>query len=163
MRTYLAMKALNSFGEREVRSLIGLAVVDKQDEEIGSLASIWIDPSTHQVEFIGLKSVWLFRSTHLIPARNVEVDQEHALVRVHFTAEFLKGAPRFNPKAELSDVAKQEINAYYGHFVPLRRVSSIEEIRPEGTGLKKRVPSVDLSVRIRGRATNGATHVPVLL
>jgi sporulation protein YlmC with PRC-barrel domain len=125
------MKALDSFSEREARSLIGLTVVDEQGEKIGSLAGIWLDPSTHHVEFMGLKSSWLFRSTHLIPARDVEVDREHAVVRVHFAAEFLKGAPRFNPKAELSEVEKQEINAYYGHFVPLRRVSSIEEIRPE--------------------------------
>ena len=125
------MKPLDSFGERQARSLIGLTLVDKQGEKIGSLAGIWIDTSTRRVEFIGLKSIWPFGSTHLIPARNVEVDQEHALVRVHFTAEFLKGAPRFNPKGELSGVEKQEINAYYGHFVALRRVSSIEEIRPE--------------------------------
>lgn len=125
------MKALDSFSEREARSLIGLTVVDEEGEKIGSLGGIWIDPSTHRVEFMGLKSNWLFRSTHLIPPRDVEIDQEHVVVRVHFPAEFLKGAPRFNPKAELSDVEKQEINAYYGHFVPLRRVSSIEEVRPE--------------------------------
>jgi hypothetical protein len=79
----------------------------------------------------GLKSTWLFRSTHLIPARNVEVAQGHGRVRVQFSAEFLKGAPRYNPKTELSDIEKQGINAYYGHFVPLRRVSAIEQIRPE--------------------------------
>ena len=125
------MKALDSFDEREARSLIGLTAVDEQGERIGSLAGTWIDPSTHRVEFMGLKSSWLFRSTHLIPARNVEVDDDKATVRVQCSAEFLKGAPRYNPKSELSELEKQEINAYYGHFVPLRRVSSIEEIRPE--------------------------------
>jgi hypothetical protein len=118
------MKALESFGEREARGLIGLAVVDDQGERIGSFAGTWVDPSTHCVEFMGLRSSWLFRSTHLIPARNVQVEQGQAVVRVEFPAEFLKRAPRYNPKAELSDVEKQGINAYYGHFVPLRRVSA---------------------------------------
>jgi len=125
------MKALDSFAEREARGLVGLMVVDQQGGKIGSLCGIWIDPSTHHVEFMGLKSSWLFRSTHLIPARNVEVDQAQRVARVQFSAEFLKGAPRYNPKAELCDVEKQGINAYYGHSVPLRRISAIEEVRPE--------------------------------
>lgn len=131
MRTFLGMKALDSFAEHEARGLIGLTVVDEQGERIGSFAGTWIDPSSCQVEFMGLRSSWLFRSTHLIPARNVQVEQGQAVVRVEFRAEFLKRAPRYNPKAELSDVEKQKINAYYGHFVPLHRVSAIEEVRPE--------------------------------
>jgi sporulation protein YlmC with PRC-barrel domain len=125
------MKALDSFAEREARGLIGLTVVDEQGEKIGSLCGVWIDPSTHHVEFMGLKSNWLFRSTHLIPSRNVEVETGRGVARVPFSAEFLKGAPRYNPKAELSEMEKQGINAYYGHFVPLRRTSAIEDLRPE--------------------------------
>jgi hypothetical protein len=125
------MKALDSFAEREPRRLIGLTVVDQQGEKIGSLSGIWIDPATRQVEFMGLKSSWLFRSTHLVPSRSVEVEPGHPVVRVQFPAEFLKEAPRYNPKAELSDVEKQGINAYYGHLVPLRRTSPIDEVRPE--------------------------------
>jgi sporulation protein YlmC with PRC-barrel domain len=131
MRTSLEMKALDSFVEREARSLIGLTVVDAQGERIGSIAGTWIDPSTHLVEFMGLRSSWLFRSTHLIPARSVQVEQGQAVVRVEFRAEFLKGAPRYNPKAELSEVEKQEINAYYGVSIALRRISAIEDVRPD--------------------------------
>ena len=83
------MKALESFAEREARGLIGLTVVDEQGEKIGSLSDIWIDPRTHHIEFMGLKSSWLFRSTHLVPARNVEVERGHGLVRVQFPADFL--------------------------------------------------------------------------
>ena len=125
------MKALDSFAERDARRLIGLTVVDEQGEKIGCLCGIWVDPTTHHVEFMGLKSSWLFRSTHLIPSRNVEVETGHGVVRVQFPAEFLREAPRYNPKAELSDLEKQGINAYYGHFVPLRRTSAIEVVRPE--------------------------------
>jgi hypothetical protein len=131
MRTSLEMKALDSFDEREARGLIGLTVVDEQGERIGSFAGTWTDPSTHRVEFMGLRSSWLFRSTHLIPARSVQFEQGQAVIRVEFRAEFLKRAPRYNPKAELSDVEKQEISAYYGVSVPLRRVSAIEQVRPQ--------------------------------
>jgi len=34
-------------------------------------------------------------------------------------------------KAELAEVEKEEIDAYYGCFVPLRRASDIKEMRPE--------------------------------
>jgi sporulation protein YlmC with PRC-barrel domain len=125
------MKALDSFTEREARGLIGLTVVDEQGEKIGSLSGVWIDPSTHRVEYMGLKSNWLSRSTHLVPSRNVEAETGDGIVRVQFPAEFLKEAPRYNPKAELSEMEKQGINAYYGHFVPLRRTSAIEVVRPE--------------------------------
>jgi hypothetical protein len=125
------MKALDSFAEREARGLIGLPVLDEQGEKVGSIVGTWADPSTHHIEFMGLKSSWLFRSTHLIPARNVDVDQGYGVVRVHFPADFLKAAPQHNPKTELSEVEKQRINGYYGHFVPLRRVSAIEDLRPE--------------------------------
>jgi PRC-barrel domain len=125
------MKALDSFAERDARRLIGLTVVDEQGAKIGCLCGIWVDPTTHHVEFMGLKSSWLFRSTHLIPSRSVEVETERRVVRVQFPAEFLKEGPRYNPKTELSDLEKQGINAYYGHFVPLRRTSAIEELRPE--------------------------------
>lgn len=125
------MKALDSFAEGEARGLIGLTVVDEQGEKIGSLSGIWIDPSTHRVEYMGLKSNWLSRSTHLVPSRNVEVEAGDGIVRVQFPTEFLKEAPRYNPKAELSEMEKQRINAYYGHFVPLRRTSAIEVARPE--------------------------------
>jgi hypothetical protein len=125
------MKALDLFAESEARGLIGLRVVDEEGQKIGSLVGFWIDSSTRHVEFMGLRSSWLFRSTHLVPARDVEVDRSHGVVRVQFPAEFLKDAPRYNPKAELCDVEKQAINAYYGHSVPLRRVSAIEELRPE--------------------------------
>ena len=125
------MKVLDSFAEREARGLIGVTVVDQQGEKVGSLSGIWIDPSTHRVEYMGLRSSWLFRSTHLVPSRNVEVEAGDGIVRVQFPAEFLKEAPRYNPKAELSEMEKQGINAYYGHFIPLRRTSAIEEVRPE--------------------------------
>ena len=125
------MKVLDSFAECEARGLIGLTVVDQEGEKVGSLSGIWIDPSTHRVEYMGLKSSWLFRSTHLVPSRNVEVETRDGIVRVQFPAEFLKEAPGYNPKAELSEMEKQGINAYYGHFVPLRRTSAIEEVRPE--------------------------------
>jgi sporulation protein YlmC with PRC-barrel domain len=125
------MKVLDSFAEREARGLIGVTVVDQQGEKVGSLSGIWIDPSTHRVEYMGLRSSWLFRSTHLVPSRNVEVEAGDGIVRVQFPAEFLKEAPRYNPKAELSEMEKQGINAYYDHFLPLRRTSAIEEVRPE--------------------------------
>ena len=40
-------------------------------------------------------------------------------------------APHSDPKVELAEIEKEEIDAYYGCFVPLRRTSDIRGIRPE--------------------------------
>jgi hypothetical protein len=52
-----------------------------------------------------------------------------------------------NPKAELAEIEKEEIDAYYGYFVPLHRTSDIKEVRPEDAlnrpGLSMSTATVD--------------------
>jgi hypothetical protein len=125
------MKPLDSFAEDEARGLIGGRVVDVCGKTIGTFRHVWPDPSTYLVEFGGVRTGWLFPSTRIVPVRHAKFDEENGLVRVEHPCSFIRKAPHSNPKAELAKVEKEEIDAYYGSFVPLRRTSDIKEIRPE--------------------------------
>ena len=125
------MKALDLLTENEAHRLIGQKVIDVRGKKVGTLQRIWPDPSTYHPEFAGIRTGWLFPSTHVVPARDIRFDAESELIRLERPSDLVKKAPHANPKAELAQVEKEEIDAYYGYFVPLRRISDIREIRPE--------------------------------
>jgi hypothetical protein len=83
------------------------------------------------VEFAGVRIGWLFPSTRVVPARDIKFDEENGLIRLEHPRGFVSKAPHSNPKAELAQVEKEEIDAYYGCLAPLRRTSDIKEMRPE--------------------------------
>jgi len=83
------------------------------------------------LEFAGVRSGWLFPRTRVVPARDVRFDEEKELIRLEHPRAFINKAPHSNPKAELAEIEKEEIDACYGYFVPLRRTSNIKELRPE--------------------------------
>jgi hypothetical protein len=128
-----SMKPFDSLTEGETRQLSGRRVMDHCDHKAGSLQGVWVDPSTHRVEFIGLRMDLLPMGVHVVPSRLVELDEASAQIRLLCSSALVKEAPSFNPESELAEVAKQEINHHYGHFVPLRRVSDLGEIHPEET------------------------------
>jgi sporulation protein YlmC with PRC-barrel domain len=106
---FLYMKSLDSFTEDGVRPLIGRKVVDVDGKEIGALRRIWLDPSTYQVEFAGVGTGWLFPSARILAARDIRLDEQSGLFQVGHPAEFIRKAPRSNPRAELSEVEKTPI------------------------------------------------------
>lgn len=108
-------------------------VVSEGSAQVGTLSGVWTAPSTHRVEFVGVKTNRSSGRTHLVPARSVEIDEGRGLIKLPYSASFIEDAPEFNPKSELAEVQKQQVTEYYGYFVPIRCVSAIEEIRPEGT------------------------------
>jgi hypothetical protein len=125
------MKRFDSLTSGEGRAQTGRKVTGEGGEPVGTLNGVWIDPSTHRIEFVGVKTHGLSGRTHLVPARNAEIDEDAGLIKLLYSASFVKGAPEFNPKCELAAVQKEQLTAYYACFVPIRRMSTIEEIRPE--------------------------------
>ena len=125
------MKRFDSLTREAGTGQIGRQVIGESDESVGTLSGVWLDPSTHRVEFVGVKAHRLFRRTHLVPARTVQLDEDRGIIKVPYSASFVQNAPEFNPDCELAEVQKQQITAYYGFFAPIRRTSAIEEIRPE--------------------------------
>ena len=122
-------KMFDSLDEDGARKLAGREVIDESGETVGTVEGFWTDPSTGRVEFLGVKCSWLSGKVHVVPAGDAQITEHH--IKLAFPGELIKRAPTASAGAELAQVEKEEINRYYGRSIPLRRVSSIEEIRPE--------------------------------
>jgi hypothetical protein len=75
------------------------------------------------VEFAGIRPGWPFASTHIVPARDIRLDQESQAVQVEHPRRFVRKAPRSNPEAELAEIEKEEID----HLLRLLRAASKNE------------------------------------
>ena len=81
--------------------------------DIGAVHSFWANAHSDQLEFLGVKTGWLFGHNHVIPVDKVELDEATRTVRVPYAGEFLKGAPNIDANATISDEEEADIYRYY--------------------------------------------------
>ena len=108
------MNTFDDLTDQTFHSVIGRNVVDERGEHIGTLDALWTDEDTGKVEFIGVKTGWIFGKTHVVPVRGVEIHDDQDHVRVPYEAHFVKDAPSYPADQELSDAQEQEIYQYCG-------------------------------------------------
>ncbi len=97
-----------------MEQLIDYNVVDQNGDEIGTLHSLWSDPDTGAVEFLGVKTGWLFGYNHVVPAGKAELDEATNVVRLPYTEAFIKEAPTMSADSEISEEEETNIYQYYG-------------------------------------------------
>ena len=107
------MTALTSKTSENIHELLDYNVIDQAGNEIGTLHSFWADSSSGKLEFIGVKTGWLFGHNHVIPVDRVEFDDTARAIRVPYDAEFIKGAQSIDANAEITDAEEAEIYRYY--------------------------------------------------
>jgi len=93
-------------------TLFGENVVDTDGNTIGSVDSVWVDDATNELEFIGVKTGWLFGKTHVIPCADAQFSGD--TITVPYSEDQIKDAPSFGADDELSPDNEQEIYSYYG-------------------------------------------------
>ena len=108
------MKSLKNLTGDSLEQMIDYNVVDQNGDEIGTLHSLWSDPSTGAVEFLGVKTGWLFGHNHVVPAEKAELDEANNVVRLPYTESFIKEAPSMSADSEISEAEEQNIYRYYG-------------------------------------------------
>ena len=108
------MKSLKNLTGDSLEQLIDYNVVDQNGDEIGTLHSLWSDPDTGAVEFLGVKTGWLFGHNHVVPAGKAELDENANVVRLPYTEAFIKEAPSISADAEISEAEETNIYRYYG-------------------------------------------------
>jgi uncharacterized protein (TIGR02271 family) len=94
--------------------LFGYDVLDSAGNKIGTVDGVWIDDATSQLEFVGVKTGWIFGKTHLIPTENAQIDDANQSIQAPFSEEQMKDAPSFGVDDELSPSDEEDIYSYYG-------------------------------------------------
>ena len=107
------MALLNTKTADTAQDLLDYKVIDQTAADIGSVHSFWANPQTGNLEFLGVKTGWLFGQNHVIPVDRVEFDDANRTLRIPYTADFVKGALSIDADSEISDEQEQEIYRYY--------------------------------------------------
>ena len=120
------MKSLKNLSGDSLEQMIDYKVVDQNGDEIGTLHSLWSDPDTGTVEFLGVKTGWLFGHNHVVPAEKAELDEANNFVRLPYAEAFIKEAPSMSAESEISEAEEQNIYRYYGTHSDTETSDSIE-------------------------------------
>ncbi|EEF57670.1 conserved hypothetical protein [Pedosphaera parvula Ellin514] len=88
-------------------------VVDSANNKIGTLECLWSD-KTGQPAFLGVKTGWIFGKTHVVPARDAEVNEATSTIRLPFSTDLIKGAPAYDTNWIMDDASERQIYTYYG-------------------------------------------------
>ena len=108
------MKTLKEITGDSLEQMIDYKVVDQNGDSVGTLHSLWSDPTTGAVEFLGVKTGWIFGQNHVVPAEKAELDETQNVVRLPYTSTFVKEAPSMSAEAEISEEEEENIYRYYG-------------------------------------------------
>jgi uncharacterized protein (TIGR02271 family) len=92
--------------------LFGYDVIDDSGNKIGTVDNIWVDDATGELEFVGVKTGWLFGKTHIIPAADAQISDNS--ISVPFPESQIKDAPSFSADDELSPTDENGVYDYYG-------------------------------------------------
>ena len=108
------MNTLDSITADAAQSLLDYQVVDKAGSEVGTIHCLWADAHGGNLQFLGVKTGWLFGHNHVVPVEKTEVDEANRTVRIPYESDFVKGAPTIDASATISDEEEAEIYRYYG-------------------------------------------------
>ena len=94
-------------------SLIGADVIDSDGDKIGSVGQIYVDTDTSEPTWASVKTGLFGMSETFVPID--KADQTGEDLRVPFTKEFVKDAPRIDVDGALEHAQEDELYAYYGN------------------------------------------------
>jgi hypothetical protein len=139
----------DSLDEAYAEKLTGCPVIDENGETVGTVDGLWMDSTSHRVEFVGVKSTSFSDKVHLMPARDGQIIEEGYSVRLRYPAALIKKAPSYSAGAAPVEAEREKINKRGGRNTAPPRISSIEEIRPE-EAIER--PSTDQDAEAGGRS-----------
>ncbi len=150
------MQLLKTLTASSYQDLIDYNVVDADGDHVGTLHALWSDHERGEIEFLGVKTGWLFGRNHVVPAAAAQIDAEEKYVKLPFQAEFIKQAPTVDADSEISEDQEQEILRYY------RAADASGGRAPAAAGatLASSDPGSDMERALGATATNASATEP---
>ena len=96
-----------------VNDLMGAAVHDNDNDKIGTVGQVYVDPDTQSPLWVTVKTGLFGSSESFAPLDNASFDGE--TVRVAYEKSFVKDAPRIADDGALSEDEEDALYAYYGN------------------------------------------------
>jgi sporulation protein YlmC with PRC-barrel domain len=96
--------------------MFGHDVYDVDGNKIGSVDNVWVDDATNALEFIGVKTGWIFGKTHVIPTSYARF--EDGRITVPYPESVIQDAPSFPADHELSLAEEDLVYSHYGMKPP---------------------------------------------
>jgi uncharacterized protein (TIGR02271 family) len=94
-------------------SLIGANVIGSDGDKIGSVGQVYVDNETGAPSWVSVRTGFFGTSESFVPID--QADQTGDELRVPFTKEFVKDAPRVDVDGALEHSQEDELYAYYGN------------------------------------------------
>jgi ribosomal 30S subunit maturation factor RimM len=105
--------------EEPWQDMRGLDVYDLQDEQIGSVADLYVDREVRLASYLVVSAggfLGIGKKHFLIPVEEVRRDVSEDRVTITVQREKVLNSPEFDPDAGVPDADLQRaIDAYYGH------------------------------------------------
>lgn len=97
--------------EQNLNSLSGANVVDSDGHKIGTVGQIYVDSDSGRPSWATVKTGLFGTSESFVPLEQAEATGGD--LRVPFSKDFVKDAPRIESDGELSEAEEDELYAYY--------------------------------------------------
>lgn len=96
--------------------LIGRPAYDTNDEKVGTVAGLYVDPADGEAMYLAVESGWFGSRRHVVPlvnvtARGTDPDKE---ILLPYTREKLSLAPTFGEDDDLTLADESDVQEYYG-------------------------------------------------
>ena len=99
-------------GTETLDRVIGRDVYDESGSKVGSASEVYLDDQTGQPEWVTVKTGLFGTKESFVPIRDADLTDDG--VRVHYSKDKIKDAPKIDTDGHLSPQEEEELYRYYG-------------------------------------------------
>jgi len=99
------------FDTSNIGALQGATVVGPEDEKVGTVGQVFIDPESGRPNWVSVRTGWFGTHETFVPLEHADWDNER--LRIPVDKETLKAAPRFDTDAPLSREDEDSLYRFY--------------------------------------------------